>query len=52
MLANIRLTLQAPMPIEHKGVQLDCGYRLDLLIEDPLTVELKAVGQLFPIHHA
>ena len=40
------------MPIEYKGVRLDCGYRLDLLVEDRLIVELKAVDQLLPIHQA
>ncbi len=40
------------MPIEYKGIRLDCGYRLDLLIEDRLIVELKAVDLLLPIHQA
>ena len=40
------------MPIDYKGTTLDCGYRLDFLIDDYLVVELKAVEQLLPIHQA
>ncbi len=40
------------MPIDYKGITLDCGYRLDFLIDDYLVVELKAVEQLLPIHQA
>jgi GxxExxY protein len=38
--------------VEYKGVLLDCGYRLDLLVCDTVVVELKAVEQLLPIHLA
>ena len=40
------------MPVEYKGIKLDCGYRLDLLVEDRLVIELKGVDQVFPIHQA
>ena len=43
---------QVPLPITYKSVRLDCGYRLDLLIEDRLILELKAVEGLLPIHEA
>jgi len=43
---------QVAVPVEYKGVQLDCGYRLDLLVEEALIVELKAVDRLQPIHEA
>jgi GxxExxY protein len=43
---------QKPLPIVYKGVSLDCGFRLDLLIEDRLPLELKAVENLLPIHEA
>ena len=36
----------------YKGVQLDCGYRIDLVVEDKLIVELKTVQELLPIHEA
>jgi GxxExxY protein len=43
---------QVPLPIIYKSIRLDCGYRLDLLIEDQLILELKAVEGLLPIHEA
>jgi len=43
---------QVPLPVIYKGVRLDCGYRLDLLVEDLVIVELKAVDALMPIHEA
>ena len=38
------------MPLVYKGVRLDCGYRLDFVIEDRVVVEVKAVDRLAPIH--
>ena len=43
---------QAPLPVHYKQVQLDCGYRLDLLVENAIVVEVKAVDALAPIHQA
>ncbi len=43
---------QKPIPIVYKGVVLDCGFRLDLVVDDLVIVELKAVNQLEPIHEA
>jgi GxxExxY protein len=43
---------QKPLPLVYKEVQLDCGYRLDLLVEDTVIVEIKAVELLAPIHSA
>jgi GxxExxY protein len=43
---------QLDMPLEYKGVKLDCGYRLDLIIEGELIVELKAVQEVLSIHLA
>ncbi len=40
------------MPVTYKGVTLDCGYRVDLLVENQLIVELKSVECLLPIHEA
>jgi GxxExxY protein len=51
-LAGLSFINQAPMPIDYKGVTLECGYRLDFVIDDYLVVELKAVEQLLPIHQA
>jgi GxxExxY protein len=43
---------QKAMPVTYRGVKLDCGYRLDLLVEGQVIVELKAVDKLQPIHEA
>lgn len=43
---------QRPLPIRYKGALLDCGYRLDFLIEDAVVVELKVVQAIHPIHQA
>jgi GxxExxY protein len=39
-------------PSSTKGLELDCGYRVDLLIEDELVIELKSVDELIPIFDA
>ena len=43
---------QRPLPVEYKGLHLDCGYRLDLLVASTVVVEVKAVESLLPIHEA
>jgi len=43
---------QKPLPVIYKEVKLDCGYRLDLAVEDVVIVEIKAIEQLAPIHDA
>lgn len=51
-LAGIEFERQCPLPVQYKGVKLDCGYRLDLVVQGKLVVELKAVQELLPIHEA
>jgi GxxExxY protein len=51
-LAGIEFERQQPLPVAYKGVKLDCGYRLDLVVEGKLIVELKTVQELLPIHEA
>jgi GxxExxY protein len=43
---------QVELPVVYKGCTLDCGYRIDLLVEGALIVELKAVERLMPLHDA
>ena len=50
--ANISFERQVALPINYKSLQLDCGYRLDFLIEKTVVLELKAVDGLQPIHQA
>jgi GxxExxY protein len=51
-LNNIEFKTEHPLPVDYKGVHLDCGYRLDLLVEGQIILELKSVEQLRPIHEA
>jgi GxxExxY protein len=50
--AGLESRRQVPLPITYKSIRLDCGYRLDLVIEDRLITELKSVAGLLPIHEA
>ncbi|MCP4716286.1 MAG: GxxExxY protein [Deltaproteobacteria bacterium] len=43
---------QEPLPVAYKGINLDCGYRLDIEVEDKLILELKACHMIEPIHRA
>jgi len=43
---------QVPLPVEYKGVKLDCGYRLDLVVQEAVVLELKCVDHILPIHEA
>ena len=49
---NLKMERQKSLPIVDRGVQLDCGYRIDLLVEGQVLVELKAVESIEPIHEA
>ena len=50
--AGLKFVRQRDTPLIYKGVRLDCGYRLDFIIEGELIIELKAVTELLPVHHA
>jgi GxxExxY protein len=43
---------QVPLPVTYRGVQIEAGYRIDLLVDDVVLVELKAVTKLLPVHEA
>ena len=49
---GLRVEEQKPLPVVYREVRLDCGYRLDLLVEEAVIVEIKAVERLMPIHQA
>ena len=51
-LRKVSFSCQLSMPVEYKGVKLDCGYRLDLLVADQVIVELKAVDLVSDVHKA
>ena len=49
---DLKVEQQKAVPLSYKGVKLDCGYRIDLLVENMVVVELKAANRLEPIHEA
>ena len=51
-LVGLKFSRQKSLPVVYKGIRLDCGYRLDLVIENRLILELKAVEKVMPIHEA
>jgi len=51
-LRHLAFRRQVPLPVEYKGVQLDCGYKLDIVVQDKVILELKAVEALNPLHKA
>ena len=51
-LGGICFARQVPLPVQYKGVHLDCGYRMDMVVEDQLVVEIKSVERLLALHDA
>lgn len=51
-LRRISVESQVPVPIQYKGVLLDCGYQLDFVVSRSIVLELKAVERLLPVHEA
>lgn len=51
-LRDIKVQRQVDLPVEYKGIKAECGYRLDMIVEDMVLVELKAVDAIAPIHKA
>jgi len=51
-LRGIEFKRQLPLPVIYKGQKLDCGYRLDMLVEDLVIIEVKAIEEIAPIHEA
>ena len=49
---GLKVRKEVPMPIEYKEVKLDHGYRIDLLVEDKVVIELKTVDSLLDVHTA
>jgi GxxExxY protein len=49
---NLSFRRQVAMPVQYKGISIDCGYRLDLIVEEKVIMELKAVEKILPIHEA
>jgi GxxExxY protein len=52
MLRGLKVASERPIPVVYKGAKLECGFRLDLLVEDTIVVELKSVEAIAPVHEA
>ena len=51
-LSGLHFQRQVRLPVSYKGTRLDCGYVLDVVVEEKVVLELKAVDKLSPIHEA
>lgn len=51
-LRSLMFERQCSLPIEYKGANLDCGYRMDIVVENRIVLELKSVEMILPIHKA
>lgn len=51
-LRDIPFQREQPLPVSYKGIQLDCGYRLDFLVDGRVVLELKAVRQMQPVYES
>ncbi len=49
---GLKFERQVPLPVIYKGVKLDCGYRMDVVVENLVIVEVKAIESLIPVHEA
>ena len=49
---GLKVEKQKPLPVIYKDVKLDCGYRMDILVEDKVVVEVKSIEALLPVHDA
>lgn len=50
--AGLKFKRQQPTPVIYKEIKLDCGYRIDILVENLVVVELKVVDEINPVHEA
>ena len=51
-LRGLTFQRQIELPVSYKGLKFDCGYRLDVIVDDAVIVELKSIEHILPIHHA
>ena len=51
-LQGLPFVCEQPLPVIYKGLRLDCGYRVDLIVANAVVVEIKAVDRLAPVHEA
>jgi GxxExxY protein len=49
---GLKISTQVPMPLVYKGIRQEVGFRIDLLVEDKVVVEIKSLERLAPVHYA
>ena len=49
---GLNIKRQQPVPVVYKDIKLECGYRIDILVEDTVVIELKAAEAIIPVHEA
>jgi len=52
MQRGLAVEQQKALPVRYRGIKVDCGYRIDLFVENKVIVELKAIERIEPIHEA
>ena len=51
-LRGLKFRTEVPLPVQYKAVKLDCGYRIDFVVDEKIAIELKSVEKLAPIHES
>ena len=51
-LRGVRYQQELPVPLSYKGIRIEVGFRMDVVVEEKLLIELKAVEQMLPVHKA
>ena len=51
-LQGLNFSRQVPLPVQYKGINLDCGYRLDIVVQENIILELKCIEHILPVHEA
>jgi len=51
-LRGLQFECQVDLPVSYKGLHLDCGYKIDVIVNDEVILELKAVEKILPVHEA
>jgi len=50
--AGFKVAVKVKLPLVYRGIQLDCSYEIDIIVNDLVVVELKTVAAILPVHHA
>jgi GxxExxY protein len=51
-LCHVAFEAEVPLPVTYKGTSIECGYRMDLVVDRSIALELKSIEKILPVHHA